>query len=237
MSTTRRLIVNADDFGRSHGINRGVFIAHAHGIVTSASVMVRWPAALDAVTYARRVPKLSLGLHIDLAEWVCSGHVWSPNYRVVDLGDPAAIRHEVWRQIERFDQLYGVYPTHLDSHQHVHRHEPARSVVIEIADHLGVPVREENARVAYCGDFHGQSGRGEPLHHAITVGALAELIGRLPEGTTEVGCHPGIGDESGSVYGLERDLEVQALCDPRIHSIVQSGGVALVSFQDVIDMG
>src|SRR5579884_3617535 len=83
----RHLIVNADDFGRSHGINRGVFVAHDQGIVTSASLMVRWPAATDAVNYARGAPGLSLGLHIDLAEWVHTPSGWRPVYEVVDNQD------------------------------------------------------------------------------------------------------------------------------------------------------
>lgn len=47
------LVVNADDFGRSPGVNRGVIRAHEHGIVTSATLMVRWPAAREAAEYAR----------------------------------------------------------------------------------------------------------------------------------------------------------------------------------------
>ncbi|HEU4340947.1 MAG TPA: ChbG/HpnK family deacetylase, partial [Candidatus Binatia bacterium] len=58
------LIVNADDFGQSHGINRGIITAYGDGIVTSASLMVRWPAAADAAAYARKQPGLSVGLHI-----------------------------------------------------------------------------------------------------------------------------------------------------------------------------
>jgi len=52
----RRLIVNADDFGQSPGINRGIMEAHERGIVTSVSLMVRWPAAVEAAAYARRLP-------------------------------------------------------------------------------------------------------------------------------------------------------------------------------------
>src|SRR5207247_11145801 len=50
----RDLIVNADDFGQSAGVNRGIIEAHERGIVTSASLMVRWPAANEATAYARR---------------------------------------------------------------------------------------------------------------------------------------------------------------------------------------
>ena len=62
----RYLIVNADDFGQSTGINKGVIQAHEEGIVTSASLMVRWPAAPEAAAYARNRPGLSVGLHVDL---------------------------------------------------------------------------------------------------------------------------------------------------------------------------
>jgi predicted glycoside hydrolase/deacetylase ChbG (UPF0249 family) len=54
---TRQLIVNADDFGQSAGVNRGVIEAHENGIVTSASLMVRWPDAADAARYARPAPR------------------------------------------------------------------------------------------------------------------------------------------------------------------------------------
>jgi predicted glycoside hydrolase/deacetylase ChbG (UPF0249 family) len=229
----RRLIVNADDFGRSHGINRGVFAAHDHGIVTSASLMVRWPAARDAVAYALAAPDLGLGLHIDLAEWVYAAEEWRPVYEVVDQGDPDAVRAEVWRQVERFDHLYGAYPTHLDSHQHMHRSEPVRSAVLAVANELGVVVRDEDLSVAYCGDFHGQSGRAETVHDAITVEALAGIVGALGPGTTELACHPGLHDESGSVYAQERDTEVAVLCDPAARAAIEAAGITLASFRGV----
>jgi predicted glycoside hydrolase/deacetylase ChbG (UPF0249 family) len=70
MSAAKYLIVNADDFGQSPGINRGIIEAHEQGIVTSASLMTRWLAAGEAALYAKQFPKLSVGLHLDLGEWV-----------------------------------------------------------------------------------------------------------------------------------------------------------------------
>jgi predicted glycoside hydrolase/deacetylase ChbG (UPF0249 family) len=227
----RHLIVNADDFGRSHGINRGIFTAHQHGIVTSASLMVRWPAAHDAVAFARAAPALGLGLHLDLAEWIYEASGWRPSYEVVDHCDAGAVRAEIWRQVERFDHLYGAYPTHLDSHQHVHRTEPIRSAVLEVAAELGVVVREEDRGVIYCGDFHGQTGRGESLPHAITPDALTLIVSSLAPGTTEVACHPGLDDESGSVYAEEREVEVVALCHPGVRATIETGDIALRSFR------
>lgn len=55
------LIVNANDFGQSAGVNQGIITAHEQGIVTSASLMVRWPAAVEATAYGRAHPEFSLG--------------------------------------------------------------------------------------------------------------------------------------------------------------------------------
>ena len=69
----RFLIVNADDFGLSAGVNQGIIEAHERGVVTSASLMVRWPAAVAAAAYARSHPQLAVGLHVDLGEWAYRG--------------------------------------------------------------------------------------------------------------------------------------------------------------------
>ena len=65
-ATPRRLIVNADDFGRSAAINQAVIRAHREGILTTASLMVNEPAFEEAVALARANPKLGVGLHLTL---------------------------------------------------------------------------------------------------------------------------------------------------------------------------
>ena len=87
MPAKRYLIVNADDFGLSEGVNRGIIRAHEQGILTSASLMVRWPAAAEAARYAAQHPRLSVGLHLDLAEWVYRDDQWVPRYQVVPPDD------------------------------------------------------------------------------------------------------------------------------------------------------
>jgi YdjC-like protein len=89
MAAKRYLIVNADDFGQSEGINQGVMEAHERGLVTSASLMVRWPAAIEAAAYSRAHPSLSLGLHVDLGEWTYGGDRWLPLYERVSRHDMA----------------------------------------------------------------------------------------------------------------------------------------------------
>ena len=230
MSESRRvLIVNADDFGRSHGVNRGIAVAHEKGIVTSASLMVRRSAAQEAAAYAKQHPQLSVGLHVDLGEWVYRDGEWQVVDEVV-----GPLHEEVRGQVAAFVSLVGHQPTHLDSHQHVHRQGEAAARVAELARELRVPLRAYEPRIHFCGDFYGQTGKGEPLHRAITVEALLALLVDLPDGVTELGCHPGIGTEGDFPYGAERVLEVRTLCDLRIRAALSAYSIELRSFGNFI---
>lgn len=229
----RRLIVNADDFGQSEGINDGIIECHEHGIVTSASLMVRWPWAAAAAEYARARSTLSVGLHLDLGEWICRSGEWVPLYVVAELGDAAAVKAEILRQFEGFRRLMARDPTHIDSHQHVHRHQPAWAVVAEVGDRLGVPIRESSGKATYRGGFYGQSRSGAALDDAVSVEHLVEMLTTLPEGTTELGCHPGLRQDAPGMYVAQRDQEVRVLCDPRVRAAIQAEQIDLISFSEI----
>ena len=211
MTVERYVIVSADDFGLDPGINRGIVRAHEEGIVTSATLMVRPPAAGEAAAYARGHPGLDLGLHVDLGEWVHRDGAWVSRYEVVPLDDARAVAGEVERQLETFRQLVGRDPTHLDSHQHVHTRGCARSVLAEFAGKLRVPLRHESPEVRYCGLFHGQTTEGSPLPEAITSKRLIEILEGLPPGFTELACHPGDGVDPAVLYNHERKRELEVL--------------------------
>jgi predicted glycoside hydrolase/deacetylase ChbG (UPF0249 family) len=230
MSAPRVLIVNADDFGLSPGVNRGVARAHEEGIVTSATLMVRGPAAEAAAEYARHDSALSIGLHLDLGEWEYRDGEWRTRYEVVAADDTDAVRAEVDRQLERFEALLGRPPTHLDSHQHVHRSQPVRDLLAAYGARLRVPVRDVTPGITYSGAFYGQDGRGEPFPEAITVDALVAIIEQLPPGVTELGCHPGEADDFESTYARERRREVETLCDPQVRTALDSCRVELRTF-------
>ena len=227
----RVLIVNADDFGRSPGVNQGVIRAHEHGVLTSATLMVRWPAAVEAAAYARR-SSLSVGLHLDLGEWEYREGEWHERYRVVP-ETPDAVAAELNRQLELLERLIGRPPTHLDSHQHVHRDEPARSAVIQAGERLGIPVRWFTPGISYSGAFFGQDSRGTPLPDAITVDALVEVIETLPTGVTELACHPAAQHDHDSGYAEERVRELESLCDSRVQAAIKHSGVDLRSFAEL----
>jgi chitin disaccharide deacetylase len=230
----RSLIVNADDFGRSPEINAGVIKAHEEGILTSASLMVRWPAAAEASAYGGDREGFSLGLHVDLCEWAFADGEWFPVYEVVPPDDPSAVAAEVKGQLEIFRDLVGRDPTHVDSHQHIHVSDPiATPVIKELAQELGVPLRSASADVQYRGDFYGQTPTGDPLPEAISVDRLIEIISSLSPGVTELGCHPGKGEQIGTTYNVERQRELTALCDQLVREVIKREGIALCTFADI----
>jgi glycosyltransferase involved in cell wall biosynthesis/predicted glycoside hydrolase/deacetylase ChbG (UPF0249 family)/Flp pilus assembly protein TadD len=233
MKRTRQLIVNADEFGRSPGINRGIVEAHEAGIVTSASAMVRRPAAEGAAEAARIHPRLSVGLHVDLGEWNCRDGRWIQVEEVVDPEDAEAVERETLRQLETFRTLFGRDPTHLDSHQNVHRSGPCMAVLVTVARRLRVPLRRFTPGIRVCSRFYGQTSRGEPYPEGITVEHLLTLLLHLPAGTTELICHPATNDDGGDSYGSARTLELATLTDPRVPAALRAEGIELRSFRDL----
>jgi chitin disaccharide deacetylase len=231
----RVLIVNADDFGFSPAVNAGVIKAHEHGIVTSASLMVRWPAAEAAASYCREHPRLGLGLHLDFSEWVWRDGEWACVYQVVATDDPEAVGQEAHRQLEEFRHLAGADPTHIDSHQHLHIkvQPPVAAAIAELADELGVPLRHRTAGIRYEGALYAQTEKGEHVAGAGGVEQLLEVISALQPGVTELACHPGEGDEIDSVYGVERQAELAILCDRRVREAIARSGIRLCSFADL----
>lgn len=235
MTNTKRLIVNADDFGLSDGVNRGILEAHEQGIVTSASLMVHGPAAEGAAEIAGAHPALSVGLHLDLGEWRYSGGSWNAVYERAPLDDAKLLDAEVSGQFEKFARLLGTAPTHVDSHQHAHRNEPLRSIVTATAAEFGIPVRHFTPGVRYCGDFYGQNEEGDAFTERVTAEFLAELLSSLRHETTELCCHPAKVIDFDSTYSAERLSELAALCDPLVRAALEKGRVELRSFASALD--
>ena len=228
----RYLVVNADDFGLSDGVNRGILEAHDHGIVTSASLMVERPAAVEAVERALEHPRLGLGLHVEVRRWRTS--LWP---RRGAAPSAAAVRRraaeELRRQLDRFRLLVGRDPSHLDSHQHRHLAELVRPSFEEVAGHLGIPLRRVDRRIRFCGEFYGHDGRGRPDPEAISVPSLVRVIEQVGDGVTELGCHPGYAGGLDDWYRSEREQEVRSLCAPEVRRAVERRSIRLCSFAEV----
>lgn len=255
MSGDRRLIVNADDFGRSPGINRAIIDCHAGGIVSSTTLMVNLPWTGEAVALWRAHPSLGLGLHLNF----CYGTPVSDPNAVPSLVDregcfvtdtcwlaanasPDDVVRETQSQLERFVQLVGRWPTHLDSHKYLHSAGRVRDAVIDVAAQHRLPVRaatdEDRSAIKAAGlqttdrfesRFHGLDGIG------VTREVLATALRDMTGGVTELMCHPGYVDEhiQDSSYAADREREVDALTAPEIRVLIDQLGIRLITFADI----
>src|SRR5262245_1440462 len=138
--TTRALIVNADDFGLTPGVNAGILDAHTRGILTSASMFANASATDHAIQLARRTPTLGIGCHLALVDadsvlpssrlrTLAPDGRFRPTWRAF-IADALAgriavheIEQELTAQIGRLIDA-GLRLTHLDGHKHVHVFPP-----------------------------------------------------------------------------------------------------------------
>jgi predicted glycoside hydrolase/deacetylase ChbG (UPF0249 family) len=74
-----------------------------------------------------------------------------------------------------------------------------------------------------------------PLTNAISVETMVAILAGLPEGITELACHPGLSDDLETMYRNERAQELSTLCDPRVRNAIDSMDIQLCSFCDVTD--
>jgi predicted glycoside hydrolase/deacetylase ChbG (UPF0249 family) len=218
------LIFNADDFGASAGVNRGILECHTGGVVTSASLMVTGRAVREAVSMSRDHPALAVGLHWD---------VWGEDEREFDTQNLALVRQEYERQLEEFYSMLGRMPTHVDSHRHAHREAHLMSLFRDLVAPLGVPLRDDG-QVRFVGGFYAQwEWLVTNLDHVSVPFLVRMLREEVGPGWTEFSCHPGYqSSDFASVYLTEREAEVRTLTDPRIRQAIDELGIRLASYTD-----
>jgi hopanoid biosynthesis associated protein HpnK len=155
----RRLIINADDFGLTSGVNRGIIEAHERGIVTSATLMACGAKFQEAVDIASRTPQLSVGCHVLLVDAspvleiqkvssLAVANSGTPKFRdsLLDFACRAAARRfnedeieaEITAQIRKL-QRAGIQVSHLDSHKHTHMFPTVFRPMLRAAKTCGIP--------------------------------------------------------------------------------------------------
>jgi hypothetical protein len=159
VTARRRLIVAADDFGMSPGVNAGILRAHRDGILTETSLMVRGAAVAEAVALARATPSLGIGLHPTLGQGHCAAPpsespvlvdaagrfaddpVWTGMRYFFTPGARAQLRREITAQLDAFAAT-GLPLSHVDGHLTIHMHPVAVGVLVLVAVpvFVGVPV-------------------------------------------------------------------------------------------------
>jgi chitin disaccharide deacetylase len=249
-----RLIVNADDFGYTPGVTRGILRAHRDGIVTATTLMANAPDTEGAAKAARAERTLDVGVHlvftyghpltaVDRVRSLVTEAGAFP--RVTDLlrsGQPKAEEAllEARAQYDRVRKLLGRDPTHIDTHHWVHDLPALEDAVIALAKETGAAARAHDGRQR--ARFRDAGVRTpdrfvREYQHTGKIG-LERLIGLLEvlsedAGVIELMCHPAEPDEalmSGSSYAAERGVELAALTDPAVRRAIERLRIELVNF-------
>lgn len=289
----KRLIVNADDFGLTESVNRGIIVAHREGILTSASLLANGLAFDDAIASSRRFPDLSVGVHLNIS----GGTPVSPAGRISSLLNELGqlhltplhmwiriltgqisledIRSEFRAQILRaFDA--GLTPTHLDGHLHIHILPQIATIVIALAHEFRIPqvrcpaenlvstlpllwklpatgmAALERSAIAFAVTSFARPLREQLRKNGLVSSrafyglvhtgfldskALADLLRLVPEGTTELMCHPGYPNSElqslGGKLAHSREAEVLALTARETREAVLDLGIHLTNFRDL----
>ncbi|MCC7496922.1 MAG: ChbG/HpnK family deacetylase [Bryobacterales bacterium] len=183
---SRRLIVNADDFGFTRDVNRGIIDAHRNGILTATTLMANGAAFEDAVPLSGAAPGLDVGVHCVL---VGGRSVRDPSRAlpptVKDMLAAIITRRldpyaELRAQIEKI-LAAGIRPTHLDTHKHTHLFPPVLNAVARLGKEFGIPWIRRPL------DFP-LSARGVPLSKRLLSRSMGLLRKRFHRVLLRNGC-------------------------------------------------
>ncbi len=226
-----KLILNGDDFGLSHSINRGIVEGLSQGFLTSATMMMNTPFTDEAIEYARKLGLKNIGIHLNLTY----GMSVLPANEVSSLVDGTGRFHyvcmlgyytqyldakkELRAQIEKFLKS-GLKPTHLDYHHYFHEVPNIMKAYLELAQEYHLPVRTETPETRdlarsmklvttdeFSFDFHNDYG--------VNIETLQNLVNKFKntDKTLEILTHAGYIDDytQNQTNYLVREKEIEVL--------------------------
>jgi hopanoid biosynthesis associated protein HpnK len=237
-SSPRRLIVNADDFGRSASINQAVIRAHREGILTTASLMVNEPACEEAVALARENPTLGVGLHLTL---LC-GHSALPPEQIPGLvnakgeftNNPAGagfryffqrslrepLRREIHAQFQKF-RATRLPLDHVNGHLHLHLHPTVFRILMANSSQLGI----KRLRLTFDPfRLNLRLASGHLAYRALHVAIFHPLSARARPALAQRGIR-----HTGAVFGLLQNARVDESYVTRLLPQLPAGDSELYS--------
>jgi predicted glycoside hydrolase/deacetylase ChbG (UPF0249 family) len=244
MTSSRLLIINADDFGFSPEVNRGIFTAYEHGVVTDSSLLIKGACSQEAITMLRENPQFPVGIHIDLDPllgWESPGKEQFSRQELRQIMNESnfveKMQHEINKQIEAFLDT-GLIPSHIDTHHHVHGFPRIFESLIEAMD------KYEIKAIRFSTTGYVLMGRADILVTAETAQWMEDALrqrriqyphllldpivpfslAELPSGASELMVHPSLG---GDVW---RQKDFAMLMDPSFIQTISDEGIGLISF-------
>lgn len=243
------LIINADDFGFSESINRGIIESYKQGLISSTTLMMNMPGTKNAIELYKENEGLGLGVHLNLTKGkpLTGGtktltkekgefHYIQDEQKLTFLDQEEAYK-ELKAQIESFI-AFGIKPSHLDNHHYIHKFKNIREVIHRLALEYRLPIRisdeahREEARALgikttdYIIDsFYGEIATAEEL--------LRSISNLRQDATVEIVSHPGFMDEDTmkeTSYNIGREKEILELKRFKENNL----NVELINYRSII---
>lgn len=250
---SRRLIINADDCNLTPGVTRGILRAHEQGIVTSTTVMMNLPLSQKTIRELKKRRGLGLGVHLN----VTFGEPVSPKLAIRSLlksegifkrprdyfhKRPAVkeVAREYDAQVRLFEKRFGRKPDHLDTHHHLHDDPLFFEALARVAGRWKIPIRrsrifQQSPVLQGIKTTDYLFGNLE-AHFYWQRDSFLGIAENLPEGTSEIGCHPGYCDaELRRVSSLQeiREKEFNLFSDKRLRKTLSNLGLELIRFSEI----
>ena len=259
----KQLIVNADDFGFTRDVNAGIVECHRNGILTATTLMANGDAFDDAVRLAKENPTLDIGVHLVLVGG--PGQPASVAGLIARLARGHDVAAEMRRQVRTILDA-GLKPTHLDTHKHTHLAPPVLNAVVKISREFKIPwVRKPadftmpaqaspllekvvNAGVQFAarrfdkvlqraGCRFTSHFTGFEITGRMGTAELVAMLRQLPDGLTELMCHPGyLGEELRAAptrLKESRVKELEAITSPQARTALAEAGIHLTAYRDL----
>lgn len=245
------LIVNADDFGYSSGINNGIMDAYHNGILTSATIMANMPGFNQAIEMAKANPGLGVGVHLVLT---CASPLlknkksistetgefknisfYEGDYRI----DPDEVYQEWHAQIQKVIDA-GIQPDHIDSHHFVNMFPQIHEAYERLAREYNLPVRgnyevpSDITTTARFDDAVDHFALTKPVWKSMAIRDLIQDVQTY--GSVEAMSHPGYVDaelNDRSSFTTGRVYTCRELQRPELASQLKDAGITLGTFGDL----
>lgn len=253
MRSPRFLIVNADDFGFTADVNRGIVEAHRNGILTATTLMANGAAFDNALQLARENPSLDIGCHLVLI----GGESVSDSRRLLPASVPELVRTVGLGRLSVHEELAaqlrkllaaGIRPTHLDTHKHTHLLPAVMAAVAGVSREFGIPWVRKPLPVPVLGsllEWKLRRGGSHTTDHfagfSLTgrfgTAELVRCLKRLGSGSTEFMCHPGFCEDdlrrAHTRLKESRVRELEALTSPETRRTIEEEQIHLVNYLDL----
>lgn len=233
-----KVVFNADDLGYTHGVNQGIIDGFEHGVIRSTTMLMSSPYIGEAKHMVESHPGLGVGVHLNLTLGMSLTHgktisdehgMFYPGRKTIWTHEDIDYHeiYEEWKaQIEKYIEVFGHKPTHLDSHHSVHDANPkAYEISSGLAKEYGLTMRRYGPYQFVMGFF------GDDEH--CSVSWLIHLLEENKDKDIEIMVHPAWCDRElydQSSYSLGRVKELSTLCSQQLKDYIQAQGIELVHY-------